>query len=549
MLGVPRSATRVRLRARTGRWPSDSPRRRTRYRQRGDDPCQRGVADPVGSGAPPRLGRPSRDGDRPALAHCSGDRRRTSRHPAPTDEGITAQDVATRAGWPSRCWASAPPRGDDHGVHQRGHRHRPGRGQRRDLHSSEITLVHPPTWTVVPGVAGQPADHRVIAHLSTYGIQAGDACTDITLPARWRTSPPGEASIIITSWPMASLRLIRRQLPAGLGTDATIGGAPAAFRWMSTDDGAVAWWQLSTPGFPDRWIEVHASLGAVSSSSATVSRRSTRCCAPSSSRAPPAPRRGVPRPSTGARPTPGRRPPVGRRRRARPTRRDPQPHPPRRAGHRDRQDHGQRAGPADQRALHRLDRSEQPLRRHVVADGDADPRPSRPARPAAARRPMAPAARRQARRHRWRPMRARLLDRDWPRADTSTTTGLPFEDGHSPTSQPPLRPPRSRSCSEPKATGPMRMASSQDQTGSHRICGASSRRSTRPATRTTASVAQAGPVCSKTFGKTTDLDRPLRSSTVATSIAEPARVMTRRELDDPPTVTLAWSASSARSPV
>ena len=75
----------------------------------------------------------------------------------------------------------------------------------------------------------------------------------------------GEASIIITSWsdgePPADPVV---QLPVGRHRRTTIGGAPAAFRWMSTDDGAVAWWQLSTPGFPDRWIEVHASLGAVS---------------------------------------------------------------------------------------------------------------------------------------------------------------------------------------------------------------------------------------------------------------------------------------------
>lgn len=130
--------------------------------------------------------------------------------------------------------------------------------------SSEVTFVHPPAWTVIPGVADQPEDHRVIAHISSYGIAPGDACTDITLPCALTADvvPPGEASIIITSWsegePPADPVV---QLPAGLDTDATIGGQPAAFRWQSTDDGAVAWWQLSPPGYPDRWIEVHASLG------------------------------------------------------------------------------------------------------------------------------------------------------------------------------------------------------------------------------------------------------------------------------------------------
>jgi hypothetical protein len=131
--------------------------------------------------------------------------------------------------------------------------------------SPEVTFVHPTTWTAVPGTPDQPADHRVIAHLSSYGIEPGDACTDITLPCALTADavPPGEVSIIITSWseghpPVADPVV---QLPAGLDTDATIGGEPAAFRWQSTDDGAVAWWQLSPPGFPDRWIEVHASLG------------------------------------------------------------------------------------------------------------------------------------------------------------------------------------------------------------------------------------------------------------------------------------------------
>jgi len=131
--------------------------------------------------------------------------------------------------------------------------------------SSEIAFVHPPSWTVVPGVADQPPDHRVIAHISSFGIEPGQACTDITSTCGLTPDevPPGEASIIITSWSEGPPPIPDpiTQLPAGPGTDATIGGEPAAFSWRSTDDGAVAWWQLSPPGFPDRWIEVHASLG------------------------------------------------------------------------------------------------------------------------------------------------------------------------------------------------------------------------------------------------------------------------------------------------
>ncbi len=107
-----------------------------------------------------------------------------------------------------------------------------------------------------------------------------------------------------------------------------------------------------------------------------------------------------------------------------------------------------------------------------------------------------------------------------------------------------------RSRSALKAVGPIRTASSQACTVSHSSCAASSRRSTRPVISTTASSAQALAVSAKTLGKTTTSTLPWRSSTVATSMVEPARVMTRRvDWMMPPRVTLAWSLSSARSPV
>ena len=49
--------------------------------------------------------------------------------------------------------------------------------------------------------------------------------------------------------------------PFGLDADAIIGGKPAAFELREVaDDSVVAWWQLSPPGFPDRWIEVRAEI-------------------------------------------------------------------------------------------------------------------------------------------------------------------------------------------------------------------------------------------------------------------------------------------------
>ena len=43
--------------------------------------------------------------------------------------------------------------------------------------------------------------------------------------------------------------------------DAIIGGEPAAYEITELEDGlTLDWWQLSPPGFPDRWIEVRALM-------------------------------------------------------------------------------------------------------------------------------------------------------------------------------------------------------------------------------------------------------------------------------------------------
>ena len=134
-------------------------------------------------------------------------------------------------------------------------------------------------------------------------------------------------------------------------------------------------------------------------------------------------------------------------------------------------------------------------------------------------------------------------------ADASTTTGLPFEDGYSP-------PPAAVAASEepvPLGTegrgthadgvvpGPDRLAQDLRRVvATIDAAGDEDDRVRRPG----------GTGLFEDLREDDDLDRPPRSSTVATSIVEPARVMTRREdWTIPPTVTLAWSASSARSPV
>lgn len=132
--------------------------------------------------------------------------------------------------------------------------------------SDDITFSHPADWSAVAGVLNQPAEHRVIAHVVTFAVEPDQLCSSFARACDFTAAsvPPGEASIIITAWQGGDGPPVPNPvtpLPAGLDVDATVGGEPAAFTWESGEDGAVAWWQLSPPGFPDRWIEVHASFG------------------------------------------------------------------------------------------------------------------------------------------------------------------------------------------------------------------------------------------------------------------------------------------------
>jgi hypothetical protein len=52
--------------------------------------------------------------------------------------------------------------------------------------------------------------------------------------------------------------------PYGLDADDIIGGQPAAIeRHTLGPETTEIWWQLSPPGFPDRWIEVHAVVAGL----------------------------------------------------------------------------------------------------------------------------------------------------------------------------------------------------------------------------------------------------------------------------------------------
>ena len=128
-----------------------------------------------------------------------------------------------------------------------------------------ISLEVPEEWRTFAGDGTDPADHQVLAHLVSYEIAADEQCRSFQDPCPITADavPPGEASVVITSWadgtpPVPDPVLA---LPFGRDAERMIGGAPAAFDLRRTDDGAVAWWQLSPPGFPDRWIEVQAAIG------------------------------------------------------------------------------------------------------------------------------------------------------------------------------------------------------------------------------------------------------------------------------------------------
>lgn len=127
----------------------------------------------------------------------------------------------------------------------------------------EISFRHPSDWTVVAGT-DDGAEHRILAHIVTYGVPSDEMCTRFDDPCGLMAGsiPPGEASIIVTGWETGTPPILDpvRRRPYGLDAQRMIAGAPAAFRLRRSGDDATAWWQLSPPGFPDRWVEVQAEI-------------------------------------------------------------------------------------------------------------------------------------------------------------------------------------------------------------------------------------------------------------------------------------------------
>jgi hypothetical protein len=129
--------------------------------------------------------------------------------------------------------------------------------------SPEVEFNYPPDWQAAAGEPGQPEEHWVIGHLVSFPTDGGELCTTWGEPCGLEAEeiPAGEASVLIIGraggTPPVPEPLISR--PYSLDADDMIGGQPAAIEQRQLGADAVEmWWQLSPPGFPDRWIEVHA---------------------------------------------------------------------------------------------------------------------------------------------------------------------------------------------------------------------------------------------------------------------------------------------------
>ncbi|MGH2417007.1 MAG: J domain-containing protein [Candidatus Limnocylindria bacterium] len=128
--------------------------------------------------------------------------------------------------------------------------------------SPDVSFSYPADWTVAEGEPSQDPAHRVIAHLVTFPLNDEERCTsfDDPCPLTGEGMPAEGASVVITAWEGGTPRIADPESleAGGIGG---IGGAPSAFRFeRSSRTETVAWWQLSPPGFPARWIEVRADI-------------------------------------------------------------------------------------------------------------------------------------------------------------------------------------------------------------------------------------------------------------------------------------------------
>ena len=132
----------------------------------------------------------------------------------------------------------------------------------RTFDGSDVSFSYPADWTLGTGEPGQDPAHRVIAHLVTFPVADDELCRSFDSPCQLTgdAMPAVGASIVITAWEGGAPRIAD---PADLDAD-EIGREPAAFRIeRESARETVAWWQLSPPGFPDRWIEVRADISGL----------------------------------------------------------------------------------------------------------------------------------------------------------------------------------------------------------------------------------------------------------------------------------------------
>ncbi len=129
----------------------------------------------------------------------------------------------------------------------------------------QLQLDYPEGWSHARGAADQPPEHRIVLHLVSYAMPAADLCTTFGEPCAPAPEdvPPGEASVVIIAYeggtPPEPEPIVSR--PFGLDADDMIGGRPVAIERHPAGPGrTLVWWQLTPPGFPDRWIEVNAVI-------------------------------------------------------------------------------------------------------------------------------------------------------------------------------------------------------------------------------------------------------------------------------------------------
>jgi hypothetical protein len=131
------------------------------------------------------------------------------------------------------------------------------------LSTDAISLEYPSDWVVRIGDGEDAPEDRLEAHLATWNVDPARMCSTYGEACGVQASeiPPGNAMILITSHTgrVPPIPEPEATLPAGAEGVVTVGGAPAALEMSRTEEGlVVAVWQLSPPGFPDRWIEIRA---------------------------------------------------------------------------------------------------------------------------------------------------------------------------------------------------------------------------------------------------------------------------------------------------